>query len=288
MKILKDPFVQFLFAGALIFAAYSLSQSAERFDAERRIVIDAPTQDWIYSNFEKQFRRPPSRAEMDALIQSYIENEVKYREALTMGLDQRDSIVRRRMMQKFDFLFGNSAADVLPDDAALQSWYADHAGDFTVPMAISFRHLWFSPDSRGSAAARDAQAALAELQAGNEAAGDPFPFERTFADATPVRVQAVLGGEFAKAVFEAPIGEWSGPIASGLGQHLVYVEDKADSEIPPLDEVRELVVQRWRDDESERRLREMVAALTSGYAIALDAESLETLTYAPDGVGHAP
>ncbi len=288
MRILKDPFIQFLAAGGLVFVAYGFSNSAQDFEADQRIVIDGPTQDWIYSNFEKQFRRPPSRMEMGSLIQAFIEHEVKYREALAMGLDERDTIVRRRMMQKFDFLFGNAAADMAPDDGILQDWYAAHSDEFAIPATVSFTHVWFSPDSRGSAAPADAQAAREALRAGEERPGDLFPFDVAFDAANRAEVRNVMGPEFAEKVFEAPINEWSGPFESGLGHHVVRVTQKSPRESRPFAEVRDAVLQRWRDTESKRILAEMVARLKAGYDVVIDEAAIVQFDYAPNPTADPP
>lgn len=282
MRVLKDPFVQFLGLGTLIFLAYSFSQSAEQPDVERRIAIDGPTQNWIYSNFEKQFRRAPSRLEMGALIRSHVEQEVKYREALSLGLDERDIIVRRRMMQKFDFLFGNAAAGMVPEDEVLREWTETHHEEFTLPETISFEHLWFSPDRRKSRTEADAAAALAALRAGRQETGDPFPFEVVFEGAIPAEVRSVLGAQFAGAVFRAPVGVWSGPIASGLGIHLVLVTDRTGPSPPPFEEIRDAVLAQWREEKSEEILAEMVAKLKADYEVEIDEESLMRFDYSPD------
>ena len=261
MRVLKEPFVQFLIGGALVFLVYSFSRSADEAVAEKRIAIDGPTQEWIYGNFAKQFRRPPSRLEMGSLIKTYIEHEVKYREALEMGLDDRDTIVRRRMMQKFDFLFGNAAADSVPKAGDLQDWYETHSDEFALPPTVSFTHLWFSPDERGDAVMADAETALATLRAGGNAKGDRFPFEAAFEDASPAVVRNVLGPEFTEAVFQAPLDVWTGPITSGLGVHLVLVTDKTDRMLLPLEELHDAVLQHWRDAESDRILAEMIEGL---------------------------
>lgn len=287
MRILRDPFVQFLALGALIFIAYTFSQSAQRDSAEKRIAIDAPTQNWIYSNFTKEFRRPPTRLEMGVLIRAHIEHEVKYREALAMGLDERDSIVRRRMMQKFDFLFGNGAADLTPEDDVLQNWYNPNAPEFSLSPTISFTHLWFSPDTRGANAKSDAAAALILLQSGDRATGDPFPFDVSFTNATPIEVRNVLGPEFTAAVFDAPTNEWTGPIQSGLGIHLIHVTQKTEGSAIPFQEIRDLILQQWRETESDRILQEMIANLKAQYEIKIDEDALIQFDYTPEDTGPA-
>ena len=287
MRIIKEPFLQFLILGALIFVAYHFSRTAEEADAERRIDIDGPTQDWIYSNFSKQFRRVPSRLEMGALIRSHIEQEIKYREALTMGLDDRDSIVRRRMMQKFDFLFSSAAAGAVPGEEELQEWYESHSEEYAEPPAISFSHIWFSPDNRGSRVEADAAAALTALRAGEEAEGDPFPFDVMFDLATPAEIRNVLGEEFSDVIFEAPLDEWSGPFVSGLGVHVARVTERAPGGLLPLDEVHDTVLAGWREAESDRILVDLLAELEASYEIEIDEEALVRFEYLPDAMDQA-
>ncbi|MFP6584737.1 MAG: peptidylprolyl isomerase [Candidatus Hydrogenedentota bacterium] len=281
LSILKDPLIQFVLIGAAIFVLYGFSQTAEQSRMDSRIVVDAPTQAWIYDNFKKQFRRPPSRLEMVALVDAHIEAEVKVRHALAMGLDDRDSIVRRRLMQKFDFLFGDAAVDIVPENEVLQAWYVANESEFLAPSTISFSQVYFSPDKRESASS-DAQAALVAHSEDSKPRGDSFPFEVEFDRATWAEVRNVLGPEFAEAVFAAPLSEWSGPIRSGLGTHLVFVNELVEGSLPPFLENRDAVLQRWREAESKNILEDLIVELESQFEIDVDEESLQQFEYGPD------
>jgi hypothetical protein len=292
MRLLRDPFIQFLLIGGLVFLVYRLAQPAIEPAIDKQISIDAATQQWLHSNFAKQFRRPPTRLEMGTLIRRYTTNEVKYREALAMGLDQRDSIVLRRMMQKFDFLFGNGAATANPSDQELEDWYAANGDEFRLPATVTLQHLWFTPDARGDAAKDDATAALNQIEDRNldpadvAKLGDRFPFQSKFDDATFAEVRNVLGEEFARAVFAPNVANadngWTGPIQSGLGYHLVQVQARTKGAQPPLDQVREEVLAKWREQESERMLSDMIARLQGEYNVELDEEAITQLPYTPE------
>lgn len=285
--ILKDPLIQFLIIGTLIFVLYSFSRTAEQTRMDERITIDPPTQEWIHGNFTKQFRRLPTRTEMDALVKAHIESEVKYRHALAMDLDNQDTIIQRRMMQKFDFLFGNAAADALPEESRLRDWYQANPDEFLEPATITFTHLYFSPDKRQSPE-QDAATALETLQNNHKPESDTFPFEVHFDKATPAEVRNVLGPEFTQAVFETPVKSWSGPYKSGLGFHLVHVTKNTKPEILPLDQVHDAVLQRWREAESERILTDLVAELTAQFEININETALEQLDYMQEDVGERP
>ena len=282
MKFLRDPFIQFLIAGIIIYTLFALTGTEDPAIRDHQINIDASTLEWIHGNFTKQFQRPPTHDEMDALVRTHIEHEVKYREALSVGLDERDSIVQRRLVQKFDFLFGDAAAQMAPDDVTLQRWYEEHRAAYEVPATISFAHYWFSPDSRKESAEDDARNAVAALQAGERAQGDPFPFDAEFAGVREGEVRRIFGERFAQAIFTAPIGVWIGPIESGLGFHAVHVASRTDAIVPPLADVRDAVLQDWRHAESEHILEQTVNELFDDYTVTIDDASLKSLSYMPE------
>lgn len=277
IQFTKEPFVQFLVIGTIIFALYKQFDNSEQAEFDSNITIDASTQQWIVGNFTKQFRRSPTRSEMDHLLQAHIIAEVKYRHALEMGLDDQDTIIRRRMLQKFDFLFGNGAADTVPTEEVLLAWYAEHAGEYLDRETISFEHLYYSPDTR-AAPESDATMALDDLKTNATPVSDHFPFEVEFIDATRMEVRHVLGPQFADDVFDAPVGKWHGPIRSGLGVHLVSVTGKQEG-IPPLESVREEVIQDWRKAESKRILHELESELSSKFDIKIDTNALGQFDY---------
>jgi len=280
IRLSKEPFLQFLLIGTLIFAVYSQASDPKRPDFENSITLDSSTQQWLYANFTKQFRRSPTRSEMDHLLQAHIIAEVKYRHALDMGMDQHDSIIRRRMTQKFDFLFGNGAADAIPEQGVIEAWYAEHSADYLDRETVSFEHLYFSPDQRVSAES-DAVKALDDLRANTSPVSDNFPFDIVFNDATRLEVRHVLGPQFAKEVFKTPVGQWHGPIHSGLGLHLVSVSSKREG-LPPLESVRDAVIRDWRKAESQRILLELESELSSRFDISIDTHALTQFDYSEE------
>ena len=279
--------MQFLVLGGIIFLVFGLNPSDDGTETDRRIAVDGPTQAWLYDTFSKQFRRPPTRSEMEVLIQSHVDDEVKYREALALGLDDRDSIVRRRLMQKFDFLFGDAGTNLNPIDEELEGWYEEHAERFMVSATVSFTHRWFSPDDRGASAEADALSALSALRAGETIAGDSFPFSLSYEAVNRAAVRRSFGPDFAAAVFDAPFDEWSGPIESGLGFHTVRVTQKTKGIAPPLDEVREAALDAWRREESKRVLAATLSKLRSDYTIEIDEAATGQFDYSIAGENDA-
>jgi len=282
LKLLRDPFVHFLIAGTIIYIVFTITATEDPIARDHQINLDASTLEWIHGNFTKQFQRPPTPTEMDALVRTHIEHEVKYREALTIGLDDRDSIVQRRLVQKFDFLFGDAAAQMEPEDSILQAWFDDHSADYEIPATITFTHHWFSPDTRKAAAEHDAQSAIAVLNSGENAQSDRFPFDSTFTRTRGAEIRRVFGQDFATAVFDAPIGTWAGPIESGLGYHAVNITARTQNIVPPLSQIRNSVLQDWRRAESQQILQRTLAQLLDDYTVTIDEPSLKALDYASE------
>ena len=186
-----------------------------------------------------QERPAPDAREMAALIEQSVREEVLYREAVAVGFDQGDEIVKRRMAQKMEFLAEDLSDLREPTQADLRSWFNEHQDLFMVPARITFRHIYFSPDRRGARALADAAAAQKRLAgkpaewSGAAREGDRFMFQDRYADRSAEQVASVFGGGFAKAIFQATPGEWLGPVESGLGYHLVAVEELRPPSSPP-------------------------------------------------------
>ncbi len=255
-RLLREPLLHFLALGALLFALYSLVSNAPAPGAERRIEVTAGTINQLTEQFARQWQRAPTATEIRGLVESHIREEVLYREAMALGLDRDDTIVRRRLAQKMEFLSEDLASLAPPDEAELAAFYAENAARFAEPARISFTHVFFSTDRRGAPAEADALVALQELNAADlERApehGDTFLLDFDFSALSLAEIGGLFGREFADAVTGLEPGAWHGPVRSGYGLHLVRIVAREDPRQPSLAEVRDRVL---GELESERRLR---------------------------------
>lgn len=271
-RILGEPLLQFLVLGGLLFAtAHGVAK--HRDEAAREIVVDASLTHRLATLYESQTGAPPSPERVGALVDEYVRDEVLFREALKMGLDQNDEIVRRRLTQKIDFLQRDLTIVAEPDESRLRDFYREHLDAFTDPAAVGFTHVYFSPDAAGSEAARKrAEGALSRLNGatGEEAkkSGDTFPLQDSYVALT--REDAVqLFGEtpIIDGLFDAALDQWSGPFQSGYGWHLVRVNRKEAAAPVPFERVRERVRVAWlqqaRNDANARNFE----ALKANYVI---------------------
>ncbi|MFI5315744.1 MAG: peptidyl-prolyl cis-trans isomerase [Myxococcota bacterium] len=287
-RLLREPLLHFLLLGAALFAFYHFaSRGAGGLEPshEIQLTLDDLTQLDLY--FESQWRRPPTAAELDRLVENKIQEEVLYREALAMGLDKDDTIVKRRMAQKMGFLAEDVAAAHEPTADELRAWFEKNTDKFELPGRASFRHLYFGSDRRGARAHDDAVAALAKLagqpQDTKLAVGlaDPFMFQDYYADRTPEQLAKEFGPQFATAVAKLAPGSWQGPVESGYGWHLVFVDSVVPGRVPALEEVESDVKTAWLGEQKERARNEAYKAMRAKYTVLLPAPPAEAPTGAP-------
>ncbi len=248
-KWLREPLVHFLLIGGALFLLYGL-QNEGFVEQSNRIVISEAELDRLITLWGKKRQRPPTQFELEGLIEQQIREEVLYREARAMGLDQNDSIVRRRLAQKVEFIFADLVSQAEPTDTDLADYLATHADLFEVPGRISFVQVYLSTDKRGARVEEDASRLLADLlKASPDAdimmAGDRFMFGQQYKQQTEHDVSRLFGKDFANKLFNLPVGHWQGPVLSGYGLHLVRIDNKTDARQPELDAVRDKVHNEW-------------------------------------------
>lgn len=269
-KFLREPLVHFLALGTAIFLLFHFAPGRGGTDGGR-IVVTGGKIDQLVTGFSRTWQRPPNQQELDALVEDHIREEVIYREALAMGLDKDDTIIRRRMRQKLEFLTEDASSAVPPTDQDLQSWLDAHPDEFQTEQRIAFSQVYFNPGRRGESASAAASNALAQLNGGGtriaaSALGDTTLLPRELQLSRIDEIASVFGGEFARDIAQLEPGRWVGPVQSSYGWHLVRVSERAEARSRPLADVRVAVQREWlvarrRDilDATYRKLRDKYA-----------------------------
>lgn len=247
----KEPLIHFLVIGGLLFAV--LSWFARAPEPLERIVISAAEVAEIARSAELLQGRPPTEMELARLVEDAVRQEVYYRRALALELDVDDDEVRRRLVEKMQYLTENTA-DPEPPDSDLVAYFEANAGRFRIPPLVTFDQLFFSPRTRGESVLDEANEALGQLRDGAEPEdfGDSTPLDSSFEQADPNRVRILFGDALTDAVFAEPVGEWLGPFESDFGWHLVRILERSAARDPPFAEVEAQV----RDDYSARLLEQ--------------------------------
>ena len=274
-RLLREPLVHFVVLGAMIFAGYSLL-NRDGAPAPGQIVITQGQIDAMAVGFTRTWQRPPTQEEMAGLIRDLVQEQVYYREAMALGLDKDDVVIRRRLRQKMEFVSHDPVASAEPSDEELQAYLNAHADAFTTGPRFSFRQVYLNPQRHGPNLARDAERLLVQLrQAGarvpDELSGDSLMMEPSFNGASKREVTSLFGEKFAAALEGIPAGQWQGPIKSGYGVHLVFLSERAESGLPPLAEVREAVRRQWADAQQRAAADRFYQELLRKYVVTVEA-----------------
>jgi peptidyl-prolyl cis-trans isomerase C len=264
-RVVREPLVHFLLLGALLFGTIAFANHLKR----PVVRIDAQEIEQLAVYWEQQSQRPPTREELAALIHERVDEELLSREAIRLGLDKDDMIVRRRLAQKMAFASEDVAVIPEPDDKTLQDYYDAQRDRYAVPSRVALRHIYFSRDRTGETPQAAAAAALATLKAGGEASGDSSLLPLTYADIAEADIQRDYGPEFAAAVHKAPVGAWVGPAPSAYGLHLVRIERWLPPVVPALAEVRDEVRAAWLAERRQDENRAFRAALRKRYKVEI-------------------
>jgi len=287
-RLLTEPLVQFLILGACIYGAYAVFNTEDEGFRDTTVHVDARRINSFISEWESRWKRPPTQQEINGLIQSYIREDVLYRQAVAMGLNEDDPVTRRRMAQKLEFLTSDLAAMVEPAEGVLEAYFLENQAAYRDPDQITFSQVFFNPDKRNDATLEDAASVLAQLQStgvpdtATMQVGDQFMLQNDFVSVTQREVTRQLGSGFADVVMKLEPGQWHGPVLSGYGVHLVYVFEYQEAPPAVFEAVQAAVLENWNSQQREKFNADFLENLKSRYNIVIDEIPMDRLLTAPD------
>lgn len=273
---LGEPLIHFIVIGGLLFTVYgAMHPNSAQTPGSRRIELTVDDLRQLEISFASQWERQPSPQELAGLVEERVREEVLYREAMALGLDKDDAIIKRRLAQKMGFLAEDVAAARAPTEVELKAWFEKNSNRFALPPRANFRLLYFSPDRRGQRARDDAARALRALSGRPEdssaaaALADRFMFPEYYDDRTPEQLAKDFGPKFAQELFQLKPGAWQGPIESGLGWHLIWIESITPSRVPAFEEVEGDVKEAWAADWRAEAQRVAYQTMRAQYQVVL-------------------
>lgn len=265
--VMREPLLHFLLAGAGLFLLFNYVSEPET-TGDEQIVVTSGHIEHLVTLFVKTWQRSPTDAELRGLIDSYILEEVLYREAVAIGLDQDDTIIRRRLKQKMEFLVDDfSAANPSTED--LQQFLDGDPERFRAEARISFEHVYLADPLAG-----EVESVLAALKSGEALDSDVNSISgllpRQFGDVSETNVASQFGEEFSDALFMLEIEQWTGPVQSPFGTHLVRIDQIVESRVPLLDEIRDVVQREWLVDRRRAAQATLYDQLRAKYVITIE------------------
>jgi len=268
MRLLREPLFHFLVIGGLLFALY-IAVSGPPPAPANKIIIGPERIAQLAAGYEAVWQRPPSDGELRGLLDGFVREEVFYREALALGLERDDAIIRRRLQQKMEFLTDSGADLIEPAAGELEAYYESNKDKYQDVPQISFQQIFLG---ESPTAERQTEILTALM---DDTETDPYKWgERTMllpqmALSPPTAIDSVFGAGFFGGLMQLPTNAWAGPVESGYGVHLVRIEDSLPARLPPLDEVRDAVLHDWKSDKAKEVREQFYARLLERYDVVL-------------------
>jgi hypothetical protein len=273
-RLLKEPLLHFLMLGAVIFAVYHWLPKRNNSEPGNILITQGEIEN-LATIFARSWQRPPTEEELAGLVRDRVREEVYCREARALGLDTDDSVIRRRLRQKMEFVSDDIVSQAEPSDADLNAYLQAHPDSFRLEPRFTFRQVYLNPEKHRQNLASDAAQLLAQLnQAGAKAdvseVGDPSLLESTFKSVPASEVATQLGEKFAAKLDELTPNQWQGPVESGYGMHLVFVEERIKGRVPELAEVRDAVHREWANARRLEANEKFYQGLLKHYTVTIE------------------
>jgi hypothetical protein len=266
-KIIKEPLLHFALLGVLLFWVFAYLNPVVENTVDKVLVTEHKIQQ-LNTIYQKKWRRSPTAAELKKLIDDYVIEEIYYREALAMQMDKNDTVIRRRLRQKMEFLLADASAATEPTEAQLQAYLDENAAEFEIPAQYSLQQIYLNTTRPGSAQrVAEVQQALEE---GLYVTGDTTMLPKRVKDTPADRIDHLFGHGFTKSFAEMPLQTWQGPVKSGFGLHWVYLEQREQSRKAKLDEVRAEVLREFEYDLRLDLQRRVTDKLLEKYTIEVE------------------
>jgi hypothetical protein len=282
----REPLIHFMIIGACVYLLYGLygQQDQDIEELDRTLTVTAGEIAWLEEAWAKRWNRPPTPVERQGLIKQYVRETVLYREALAMGLDKDDTIVRRRLAQKLEFLSQDLIQPSPPTEEELLAYFETHLDRYRAPDLITLTQIFFDPDKRDAQALEEAEIVKVKLEAlpqpppDSRDFGDSFMLQSYYPERSEAEMAKLFGGGFAQSVFDLKPEQWHGPVLSGYGVHLVYVHQRQVTPPPTFSQVEERVRQDWADDKRQELNEQFIGGLLARYNVVIEDETSDEKT----------
>jgi peptidyl-prolyl cis-trans isomerase C len=268
-----EPLFHFVLLGLLMWAgAIYVGHRDDRYIID----VGPARRQRIADNYRNQYGQNLTANQLRGLVGRYVREEVFLREGLALHLDKEDEIVRRRVVQKYEFLQTDLATPASPRPGVLERWFEENKARYLSPGRVAFAHIYFSPDHGGDTTARArALNVLKKLRQSDlsraPTLGDPFPGPSDVGALAPDEAIRLFGdSELSRELFKAPVGQWAGPDRSGYGWHLIYVTGHSPPALPPLADIRDQVLADYMDEQRRILNEQAYEKLRARYTVRDD------------------
>lgn len=274
----KEPLIHFFVLGLVVFGLHAVFEpKPEAADDPFLVEVTSADIEWFRTMWSKRMGREPTVEELRGTVNQLIREQILSREAVSIGLDEGDMVVRRRLAQKMDFLFKDLSDITEPSDGELQAYLQEKHSTYEIPARVTFTHVYFNTDKRGEEGATEEVRLLVEKLNARKgippevsAQGDPFLLQSVYSNKTLVEIRGEFGTHFTKTVWEQEPRKWQGPISSGYGLHAVYVNERTNAKLPDFSDVKEKLKADWMAERQREIARKVYEKLRGRYQILVE------------------
>jgi hypothetical protein len=276
---LREPLIHFFVLGLAIFGLHAALDRKPEAVADDPYLIEVSSADieWFRTMWSKRMGREPTVQDLRGQVNQLIREQILSREAVSMGLDEDDMVVRRRLAQKMDFLFKDLSDITEPSDSDLQEYLLKNRNTYEIPPRATFTHVYFNTDRRGEEGAAKAARSLVErlnakkgVPSNAAALGDPFLLQHRYSNKAVTEIRGEFGPKFAKTVWVLEARTWYGPVTSGYGLHAVYVHERYDAKLPAFSDLKERLKSDWMAERQRKIARKAYEKLRGRYRVMLE------------------
>ena len=267
-RFLREPLLHFIAIGGLFFLIYTAVN--DTYDKSTDTITITPERiNQIATRFNGVWNRRPTNEELDNLIEEEIRSEVYYRDALALGLDKNDVIVRRRLQQKMEFLTDTGIYLQEPSEGELEAYFAANEQAYQSEPRLAFEQIYLGESPSEETVSQALKTLLSEPIVDPSTLGRHTLLPAQLKLSPPAVIDRVFGKGFYSQIAELTPGEWGRPVTSAYGKHLIRTLDGQPASTPPLEEVRDSVVKDWQYAKAGENREQDYATRRSRYTVKI-------------------
>ncbi len=265
MSFLREPFLHFIVLGIALFVAFSWLNPS--IDNANRIVIEENTIRALSLQFQAKWKREPSPQELEGLVDNYITTEVYAKEAMALGLDQNDPLIKKRLRQKMEYMSENAMSLFKPSDDVLKQYFENNKSTYMREPVFSFTQIYINPDKHKDNISNHVLEVREKLLKKLSVSSDTSLLPRDYSQLSAYQIDRELGMGFSEQLISLELGQWSEPIPSGVGLHFIKLIERDVGKLPDFEVVRDEVIRDYSFQKRKATLEEQKALLLSKYDI---------------------
>lgn len=264
-RILQEPLLHFLVVGGLLFFYLSNNDTVEK----PEIIISEGKIKQLTAQFTKTRQRAPTKEERKALIDNQVREDLAFKHGTQMGLVDNDTIIKRRVQQKIEFMLNDSIAGIEPSNEELQTYLDAHKKKYTIAPVYSFKHVYINPEKHEDINAFIASLKVQELDVNYVSLSDSIMLDNAYENTSTAQIARLYGLKFAKSLDDVEVGTWQGPVKSGYGLHLVKIDKKSPRRIGTLEELSSEIKRDFRTDTQKKAVNDFYKTLEDQYTVTI-------------------